>query len=83
LDSVVVHLQPLIEKRLASGEYRSAEEVFRRALEILEAQETWTEQHAAYSTKKTNDALGQIEDWKRRTAPSLRSLRRSIDRRDV
>ena len=37
-------LQPLVDKRLSSGEYGSAEEVFRRALEVLEAEETWTEE---------------------------------------
>jgi putative addiction module CopG family antidote len=53
-------LQPLVEKRLASGEYGSAEEVFRRALEVLEAEETWTEEERRALDQKIADALAQV-----------------------
>ena len=53
-------LQPLIEKRLASGEYGSAEEVFRRALEVLEAEETWTAEERRALDKKIDHALAQV-----------------------
>jgi putative addiction module CopG family antidote len=53
-------LQPLVEKRLASGEYGSAEEVFRRALEVLEAEETWTEEERRALDEKIDHALAQV-----------------------
>jgi putative addiction module CopG family antidote len=37
-------LEVLIHKRLASGGYASAEEVVRRALESLDAEENWTDE---------------------------------------
>jgi antitoxin ParD1/3/4 len=43
-------LEVLIHKRLSSGGYASAEEVVRRALELQEAEESWTdEEHRALS----------------------------------
>jgi putative addiction module CopG family antidote len=52
-------LQPLVDKRLSSGEYGSAEEVFRRALEALEAEETWTEEERRALDQKIDHALAQ------------------------
>jgi putative addiction module CopG family antidote len=52
-------LQPLVDKRLSSGEYSSAEEVFRRALEVLEAEETWTEEERRALDQKIDHALAQ------------------------
>lgn len=37
-------LETLINKRLASGAYESAEDVLRRALEAQDAEESWTEE---------------------------------------
>ena len=53
-------LQPLIDKRLSSGEYASAEEVFRRALEVLEAEETWTDEERRVLDEKIDRALAQV-----------------------
>ncbi len=44
-------LQTLIDKRLSSGAYTSAEDVLRRALEAQDAEESWTdEERRALST---------------------------------
>jgi putative addiction module CopG family antidote len=53
-------LQPLIDKRVWSGEYASAEEVFRRALEALEAEETWTDEERRALDEKIDRALAQV-----------------------
>lgn len=37
-------LETLINKRLSSGAYESAEDVLRRALEAQDAEETWTDE---------------------------------------
>jgi len=37
-------LEALVKKRLESGSYASVEEIFRRALEAQDAQESWTEE---------------------------------------
>ena len=37
-------LETLVNKRLSSGVYNSVEEVFRRALEAQDAEESWTEE---------------------------------------
>jgi Arc/MetJ-type ribon-helix-helix transcriptional regulator len=37
-------LETLINKRLASGAYESAEDVLRRALEAQDAEESWTDE---------------------------------------
>jgi Arc/MetJ-type ribon-helix-helix transcriptional regulator len=37
-------LQTLVDKRLAAGGYTSVEDVFRRALEALDAEESWTDE---------------------------------------
>jgi putative addiction module CopG family antidote len=53
-------LQPLVDKRLSSGEYASAEEVFRRALEVLEAEESWVEEERRALDEKIDRALAQV-----------------------
>jgi putative addiction module CopG family antidote len=53
-------LQPLIDKRLSSGEYGSAEAVLRRALEVLEAEETWTEEERRALDEKIEHTLAQV-----------------------
>jgi Arc/MetJ-type ribon-helix-helix transcriptional regulator len=57
-------LQPLVDKRLSSGEYASAEDVFRRALEVLEAEETWTEEERRVLDEKIDRALAQVATGK-------------------
>lgn len=37
-------LEALVQKRLATGAFASAEEVIRRALEAQDAEESWTEE---------------------------------------
>jgi Arc/MetJ-type ribon-helix-helix transcriptional regulator len=37
-------LETLVNKRLSSGAYESIEEVFRRALEAQDAEESWTDE---------------------------------------
>jgi Arc/MetJ-type ribon-helix-helix transcriptional regulator len=37
-------LETLINKRLSSGAYKNAEDVLRRALEIQDAEESWTDE---------------------------------------
>jgi Arc/MetJ-type ribon-helix-helix transcriptional regulator len=41
--TVPADLETLINKRLSSGGYASAEDVLRRALESLDAEESWTD----------------------------------------
>ena len=53
-------LQPLVDKRLSSGEYANAEEVFRRALEVLEAEETWTHEERLALDVKIDRALDEV-----------------------
>jgi Arc/MetJ-type ribon-helix-helix transcriptional regulator len=53
-------LQPLVDKRLSSGEYANAEEVFRRALEVLEAEETWTNEERLALDVKIDRALDEV-----------------------
>ena len=50
----------MIDKRLSSGEYANAEEVFRRALEALEAEETWTDEERQALDEKIDRALAQV-----------------------
>jgi antitoxin ParD1/3/4 len=37
-------LEALVQKRIASGAFADAEDVFRRALEAQDAEESWTEE---------------------------------------
>jgi putative addiction module CopG family antidote len=52
-------LQVLIEKRLSSGEYASLEEVFRHALQALDAEERWTDGEREALDQKIDHALEQ------------------------
>jgi len=53
-------LEALVQKRLASGAYTSAEDVIRRALEAQEAEESWTEEERRALDAKIDRALEQI-----------------------
>lgn len=52
-------LEALVEKRLATGAFANAEEVLRRALEILDAEESWTEEERQALDAKIGCALEQ------------------------
>ncbi len=53
--------EALIQKRLASGAYSSPEEVVRRALEVLDAEETWTDEERLALDTKITRALEQLD----------------------
>ena len=53
-------LEALVEKRVASGAYSSAEEVVRRALEVLDSEETWSEDERRALDHKIARALEQV-----------------------
>jgi Arc/MetJ-type ribon-helix-helix transcriptional regulator len=47
-------LEALVQRRLATGAFANAEEVIRRALETLDAEESWTdEERRALDEKST------------------------------
>jgi Arc/MetJ-type ribon-helix-helix transcriptional regulator len=53
-------LEVLVQKRLASGRFENAEEVFRRALETLDAEESWTAEERRALDEKIDRALEQV-----------------------
>ena len=53
-------LEALVQKRLASGAFANAEDVVRRALEVLDAEESWTEAERAALDDKIDRALAQV-----------------------
>jgi Arc/MetJ-type ribon-helix-helix transcriptional regulator len=53
-------LEILVQKRLATGSFENAEEVFRRALETLEAEESWTAEERGALDEKIDRALAQV-----------------------
>jgi len=57
-------LEALVQKRLASGAFADAEEVVRRALEILDDEESWTPQERQALDEKIDRALAQVEGGK-------------------
>jgi len=52
-------LEALVQKRLASGAYESAEDVIRRALEAQDAEDSWTEEERRTLDAKIDRALEQ------------------------
>jgi Arc/MetJ-type ribon-helix-helix transcriptional regulator len=54
-------LRARVEKHLASGAYADAEDVLRRALDVLDAEETWTEEERQALDEKIGRALAQVE----------------------
>ena len=52
-------MEALVEKRLASGAFTNVEDVLRRALEALDAEETWTEEERRLLDLKIGRALEQ------------------------
>jgi Arc/MetJ-type ribon-helix-helix transcriptional regulator len=53
-------LEALVEKRLATGAFANAEDVIRRALENLDAEESWTEEERRALDEKIDQALEQV-----------------------
>ncbi len=53
-------LEALVQKRLANGGFASVEDVIRRALETLDAEESWTEEERRALDEKIDNALGQV-----------------------
>ena len=54
-------LETLINKRLSSGSYSSAEDVLRRALEAQDAEESWTEEERRALTAHIEEGYQQAE----------------------
>ena len=53
-------LEALVQKCLATGAFASAEDVIRRALETLDAEESWTEEERRALDAKNDQALEQV-----------------------
>jgi Arc/MetJ-type ribon-helix-helix transcriptional regulator len=54
-------LEELVNKRLSSGGYTSVEEVFRRALEAQDAEESWTAEERKALTAHIEEGFLQAE----------------------
>jgi Arc/MetJ-type ribon-helix-helix transcriptional regulator len=54
-------LETLINKRLSSGEYRTVEDVLRRALEAQDAEESWTEEERQALSSHIEEGYLQAE----------------------
>ncbi len=57
-------LEVLVLKRLATGSFENAEEVFRHALQSLDAEESWTMEESRLLDEKIDRALEQVSDGK-------------------
>ena len=53
-------LEALVQRRLATGAFANAEDVIRRALESLEAEESWTQEERRALEEKIDRALAQV-----------------------
>ena len=65
--------EKLIEKRLQSGVFASAEEVIHRALESLDAEEDWIQENRATISAKIERGLAQFERGEGLTAAELQA----------
>lgn len=54
-------LETLVNKRLSSGVYSSVEDVFRRALEAQDAEESWTDEERRGLTAHIEEGFLQAE----------------------
>jgi Arc/MetJ-type ribon-helix-helix transcriptional regulator len=54
-------LEALLQKRLASGAFADAEDVIRRALETLDAEESWSSEERQALDAKIDRALQQVD----------------------
>lgn len=55
-------LEARLAKRLATGNFASAEDVIRRALEALDAEEAWTAEERMALDSKIDRALEQVAE---------------------
>lgn len=53
-------LEAIVQKRLATGAFATAEDVLRRALETLEAEESWSDEERRALDEKIGRALEQV-----------------------
>ena len=53
-------LEALLQKRLATGAFANAEDVIRRALETLDAEERWRHEERRAPDEKIDRALEQV-----------------------
>ena len=53
-------LEALVQRRLATGAFANAEDVIRRALETLEAEENWTHEERRALDEKIDRALEEV-----------------------
>ena len=53
-------LEAIVQKRLATGAFANAEDVLRRALETLEAEESWSGEERRALDEKIDRALEQV-----------------------
>lgn len=53
-------VEALVQKRLDTGAFKSAEDVIRCALETLDAEESWTEDERRALDEKIDTALQQV-----------------------
>ena len=53
-------LEALVQKRLATGAFANAEDVIRRALETLDAEESWTDEERRVLDERIDRALQQV-----------------------
>jgi Arc/MetJ-type ribon-helix-helix transcriptional regulator len=53
-------VEALVQKRLATGSFADAEDVIRRALETLDAEESWTDEERRALDEKIDRALEQV-----------------------
>jgi putative addiction module CopG family antidote len=65
-------LEALVQRHIAAGGYRDAEEVVRRALEVLEAEENWTEEDRRALDAKIDRALDQVATGRAYTVDEAR-----------
>ncbi|MGH9598667.1 MAG: ribbon-helix-helix domain-containing protein [Terracidiphilus sp.] len=59
--NVTLELESLINKRLSTGAYASAEDVLRSALEVQDAEESWTEEERKALTAHIEEGYLQAE----------------------
>jgi Arc/MetJ-type ribon-helix-helix transcriptional regulator len=57
-------LETLVKKRLSSGGYDSVEEVFRRALEAQDAEESWTDEERRVLSSHIDEGFLQAKRGK-------------------
>jgi Arc/MetJ-type ribon-helix-helix transcriptional regulator len=53
-------IEALVHKQLATGAFANAEDVLRHALEVLNAEETWTDDERSALDEKIDRALEQV-----------------------